>query len=261
LYGVPEKNIFLTGFPLPAENLGGAQLKTLKTDLSERVVNLDPEHRYRAKYNNTIMQFLGEHVKFEGHHPHPLTLTFAVGGAGAQKNLATTILHSLRKKILDGEINLNLVAGTRNDVYSYFENKIKDLGLDKAVGNNLNIIFAVDKEEYFRLFNETLRRTDILWTKPSELSFYTGLGLPIIMAPTIGSQEEYNRLWLKTVGGGISQDDPRYTHEWLFDWVNSGFLAEAAMSGFLDGRQFGVHNIERVVFEGETEPAKNYQLL
>jgi len=93
------------------------------------------------------------------------------------------------------------------------------------------------------------------------LVFYTALGLPIIIAPPLGSQEKFNKIWLKTVGAGISQEDPRLTAEWLFDWVNSGWLAEAAMSGFLDGRQFGVHNIMDVVFRGVKEPAKNYQLL
>lgn len=50
-------------------------------------------------------------------------------------------------------------------------------------------------------------------------------------------------------------------NEWLFDWIKSGWLAEAAMSGFLDGRQFGVQNMIDVVFHGVTEPAKDYQLL
>ncbi len=261
LYGVPEKNIFLTGFPLPLENTGGARLNILKRDLMERIINLDPEHHYRTKYGETIKQFLGEDVKMNAKHTHPLTLTFAVGGAGAQKKLARQILKSLKNKIQKNEINLNLVAGSRNDVYRYFHKIICDTGLSNRLDKNLNIIFAVDKVDYFKIFNEALKRTDILWTKPSELSFYTALGIPIIMAPTIGSQEEYNKYWLTKVGGGMDQEDPRYTHDWLFDWVNSGWLAEAAMSGFLDGRQFGVDNIKKVVFEGIKEPASNYQLL
>jgi hypothetical protein len=190
-----------------------------------------------------------------------LTLTFAVGGAGAQRKIADAILYSLKNKILKKEINLNLVAGSRNDVYRYFKERICELGLEKRLGKNLQIIFAVDKEDYFKIFNAALRTTDVLWTKPSELVFYSALGLPIIMAPSLGSQERFNRIWLKTIDGGIAQNDPRYTDEWLFDWVNSGWLAEAAMSGYLDGRQFGVKNITDVVFNGVRQPAKNYQLL
>ena len=260
LYGVKEENIFLTGFPLPEENLGGNQLKTLKADLSERVINLDPEKRYRQKYSATIKQFLQD-IKIEERHHHPLTLTFAVGGAGAQKLMANDILASLKKKILHEEIKINMVAGSRNDVYSYFRDVIKKLGLNKKLDENVKIIFSVEKEDYFRNLNHALRTTDVFWTKPSELTFYTALGLPIVMAPSLGSQEVYNRQWLKTIGGGITQNNPKYTSEWLFDWVNSGWLAEAAMAGFLDGRQFGVYNIGDVVFNGVKEPTKNYQLL
>lgn len=260
LYGVPEKNIFLTGFPLPEENLGEAKLEKLKTDLADRIINLDPEKHYRRKYSETIKQFLSN-IKIEAKHHHPLTLTFAVGGAGAQKNLAKNILLSLKKSLLDKKINFNLVAGSRNDVFLYFRRQIKKAGLEKILGRNLKIIYDTHKEDYFHLFNETLRETDVLWTKPSELVFYAALGLPIITAPPIGSQEVFNKLWLKTIGAGIGQDSPADTREWLDDWVKSGWLAEAAMSGFLDGRQFGVYNIIDVVFNGVKEPAKNNQLL
>ena len=260
LYGVPEKNIYLTGFPLPEENLGGLDLSMLKKNLSDRIINLDPEHRYRQKYSETVEQFL-KGIKIKARHYHPLTVTFAVGGAGAQRMIASDILKSLKKKLLANEINFNLVAGSRNDVYLYFKNHITECGLSRAFGKNLKIIYEVNKEDYFRVLNKELCDTDILWTKPSEMVFYTALGLPIIMAPSIGSQEVYNRTWLKTIGAGISQNDPRYTHEWLFDWVNSGWLAEAAMSGFLDGRQFGIYNIQDVVFRGIKEPDKSYQLL
>ncbi len=259
-YGVKPENIFLTGFPLPDANLGGKNLNILKTDLEERIINLDPEHRYRQKYFQTVKQYL-KNIKSTEHHHHPLTLTFAVGGAGAQRQIARDILLSLRDKLLKNEINFNLVAGTRNDVYLDFKNYISRLGLDKTLNKNLHIIFSVDKEEYFSVFNEALRTTDILWTKPSELVFYTALGLPIIIAPPLGSQEKFNKIWLKTIGAGISQENPKLTHEWLFDWINSGWLAEAGMSGFLDGRQFGVQNITDVVFHGVKKPTKNNQSL
>jgi hypothetical protein len=262
LYGVKEENIFLTGFPLPEENLGGKTLDTLKSDLLSRIHNLDPQKRYRQKHSDTVARFL-KTADEEGvsRSPHPFTLTFAVGGAGAQKIIAKDILFSLRKKLLKEEMVLNLVAGTRNDVYLYFQEKICQYGLKKLLGKNINILFALEKQDYFTQFNQILKTTDVLWTKPSELVFYSGLGIPLIMAPSVGAQENFNRTWLKTINAGISQNNPRYTDEWLFDWVESGWLAEAAMDGFLDGRQFGVSNIIDVVFNGVKEPAKNYQLM
>ncbi len=260
LYGVKNENIFLTGFPLPEENLGTSKLGVLKADLSERIVNLDPEKKYREKYSGTFKQFFKDSKLNEVHH-HPLTLSFAVGGAGAQRTIAKDLLRSLHGALLDQKINLNLVAGTRNDVYLYFQKLLSESHLTKLVGKNIKIIFALNKEEYFADFNKSLRTTDVLWTKPSELVFYSALGIPIIIAPPLGSQEVFNKTWLKTVGAGISQEDPRYANEWLFDWVNSGWLAEAAMGGFLDGRQFGVENMMDVIFRGARKTSRDYQLI
>lgn len=260
LYGVRDENIFLTGFPLPQENMGDSERNGLKADIAERIINLDPEKRYRTTYAETVKLFLKNIHLTERHH-HPFTLTFAVGGAGAQKKIADDILCSLRKKIADGVINLNLVAGVRQDVYRHFKKNIQKLGLEKTLGNNLKIIYAETKEDYFTIFNEVLRTTDIVWTKPSEMVFYSALGLPIIMAPSLGSQEKCNRTWLKTIGAGITQGNPRYTSEWLFDWVQSGILAKAAMNGYLDARQFGVQNIVDEVFNKIKEPSLDDSLL
>lgn len=259
LYGVKDENIYLTGFPLPEENLGGPDVGVLKADLLARIHNLDPLKRYRQKYSATVAHFLKKDS--DSAKKHPLTITFAVGGAGAQKMMAKDILVSLKKRLLKEDLHLNLVAGSRNDVYLYFQERVQECGLKKLLGKNIKIIFALEKEDYFAQFNEALRTTDILWTKPSELVFYTALGIPLITAPSLGAQEVYNRTWLKTIGAGISQNNPKYTHEWLFDWLDSGWLAEAAMSGFLDGRQFGVSNIKDVVFNGVKEPTKSYQLM
>jgi hypothetical protein len=117
--------------------------------------------------------------------------------------------------------------------------------LQKELGKGVTIIFAWDKYVYFRNFNQTLRSTDILWTKPSELSFYAALGLPIIIAPPIGAHEFRNQSWLIDMGAGINQENPDYTHEWLFDLVASGRLAHAAMQGFLEAPKLGTYNIEK----------------
>ena len=89
-----------------------------------------------------------------------------------------------------------------------------------------------------RHFNFALHNTDILWTKPSELSFYCALGIPIIMTPAIGPQEKCNHRWLREIGAGIKQQNPEYTNQWLLDLLNKGRLAEAAWNGFLKGRKY-----------------------
>lgn len=259
LYGVPEKNIYLTGFPLPEENIGSQQLKILKQDLWLRIHRLDPYHIFINKYRDSLVHYLGREAQYC--KDCRLHLTFAVGGAGAQRDLGAKIIRSLRKQIINQEIVLNLVAGIRNDVYRYFKKYIASAGLSKYLGKNLQIIFAINKTDYFIKFNQLLRDTDVLWTKPSELAFYTGLGVPIIMADPIGAQEEFNQRWLEAIGGGITQLDARYTHQWLMDWLKSGWLAEAALQGFLDGPKFGTYKIKQIIFNQVVKSEGHIELL
>jgi len=172
---------------------------------------------------------------------------FAVGGAGAQKEIAIKIVESLAEKVKAGEMKIILVAGIRGKVRDYFLQYLTGLGFKKNLGKNIEIIFEKDIKSYFKKFNQTLRKTDILWTKPSELSFYTGLGLPMIIAPPIGSQEDFNKEWLLQLGSAISQKNPKYTNEWLFDLLETGWFAEAAMQGFVESPNLGTFNIEKVV--------------
>ncbi len=254
LYGVKEENIYLTGFPLPLELIGNNKLDVLKKDLSHRLYNLDPLKRYHAKYEETVENELGrQHFHNTGNHK--LTITFAVGGAGAQKELGLEILKSLKQNIKERQIVVNLIAGIHNDVSRYFKKGAEKLGLGSQLGKGVKIMFAQSKQEYFRKFNQLFKTTDILWTKPSELCFYSALGVPIIMSEPIGSQEFFNRKWLRTIGAGINQEDVRYTNEWLFDWVQSGWFAEAAMQGYFEAAKYGTYNIEKVI-EGKVKEAK-----
>lgn len=245
MYGVKEENIFVTGFPLPKENVGIHQ-EILKADLARRLKNLDPNNRYINSYKNLISQHLPD---YEKSHSGLLTITFAVGGAGAQKEIGALILDRLVPKIKNRELRINLVAGSRPEVKEYFYRQIEKHGIKE--GSGVNIIFAEDKTEYFRLFNNCLHETDILWTKPSELSFYSSLGLPIIMSEPVGSQEDFNREWLISMGAGIDSYDPEYVDEWLFDLLSSGRLARAAMDGFINGEAMGTYNIEKIIAEAD----------
>jgi len=262
LYGVPARRIFITGFPLPKENIGGKSLKVLKQSLGERVSHLDPEGRYRHKYGETVKQFLGsKYCRVNCKQTHPLTITFAVGGAGAQREIGAAIAESLKPHILKGDIHLNLVAGVKQDVYRYYKQVLNEKGFLRKKDCPVSIVYAEKKFDYFKKFNQVLNKTDILWTKPSELSFYAGLGLPIIMAPTIGSQEVFNKQWLTSIGAGVPQEDVRYTHEWLFDWLQSGWLAQAAMEGFLDAPRNGAYHIAELVLKGNTSEIEDMHLL
>ncbi len=235
LYGVKEKNIFLTGYPLPKENID-----KVKEDLGRRIVNLDPTGCYRKRYKPLVDKYLGELSESSD----PITVLFSIGGAGAQKEMAFKFVKSLSEEIIKRKIKIILSAGIREEVRDYFLEKLDSEKLDGSV----EVLFDKDIGNYFDKFNKKLREADILWTKPSELSFYTALGLPIILAPPIGSQEEFNRRWLLSLGSGILQENPKYANQWFMDYLKSGRFAEAAMRGFISVETKGTYNIEKICF-------------
>lgn len=244
LYGVRPEKIVLTGFPLPetvAQN---------KIALARRIFKLDPRDVYQKKFAELLSLHLGINPK-EAEIEKPLTVTFAVGGAGAQWKIGVAVLKSLQDQIKNGSVKLNLVAGSSKRILKKFERAVRSLKLTGYRNKSVTILFNENKFKYFELFNKTLIETDLLWTKPSELSFYVALGLPIIMAPSLGSHEESNKAWLHMVGGGFSEYDPRYTNEWLYDWLDSGWFAEAAMNGFLNAPKRAVEHIEDLVLHGK----------
>ncbi|OHA71157.1 MAG: hypothetical protein A3H01_02215 [Candidatus Wildermuthbacteria bacterium RIFCSPLOWO2_12_FULL_40_9] len=240
LYGVNPDNIIFSGYPLPVKNIGNEQMEILKEDLRQRILNLDPQKKYFEKYGNLIKANLGE---LPNSSRRQLTIMFSVGGAGAQREIGISIIRSLNQKIRSGLVKVVLSAGIKEKVKIYFEKAISALNFHQGV----EILFENDIENYFRKFNSILRKTDILWTKPSELSFYSALGIPIIVSPPIGSQEEFNKRWLLKSGFGLTQENPKFTSQWLFDWLDKGYLAEAAMEGFVEGEKLGTLKIKEVI--------------
>jgi hypothetical protein len=240
LYGADPKNIFLTGYPLPKENIGTEKMEIVKDDMRHRLLNLDPKKRYRGMYSPLIKDFLG---KLPEKSNHPLTIMFSIGGAGAQKEICVRAINSLQKHIKNNKLRFIISVGTHWELEKYFAENIEGLKLDGWV----HILYAKTFEEYFKKFNEFLRETDVLWTKPSELSFYAGLGIPIIIAPPIGSQEDFNKRWLLHVGVGTSEENPKYADQWFYDLLDGGDFAEMAMQGFVEIEKMGTYNIEKIV--------------
>jgi hypothetical protein len=254
-YGVPEDHIFLTGFPLPGENLGSRKkLEILKEDLWKRLLRLDPTDKFFSVHQKSVFHWLKKRrmPPPEEREKH-FNLMFAVGGSGAQVDMVEEILKSLKEKIIAGEINISLSAGIQKRVFEKILGYINTLGLAPYMDNNngISIVFDTNVYKYLDKFNRMLRQTDVLWTKPSELSFYCGLGIPILIAPAIGTHEKLNKRWLQEIHAGLTPPGPlEYTHEWLFDLRENGRLAEAAWDGFLKVRKLGTFHIEDLVRTG-----------
>jgi hypothetical protein len=252
-YGVPDERITYTGFPLPDENLGYPDFKILRTDTAARVVNLDPKSAYRNAYKKNILRDL-KLPSLPSRTGRPLTIMYAVGGAGAQKEIGIEIASSFKEEIKAGKMKLILIAGVHAGIRDYFSDEIKKAGLGTSIGKTVVIMYEPDKMKYFEAFNKLLRVTDILWTKPSELSFYVALGIPLLMAPTIGSQEKFNRRWLMENGAGIEQPagGTGNLRQWFLDTLESGRFAHAAMSGFRKAPRMGTYNILEAMKKAST---------
>ncbi|MGA2506092.1 MAG: hypothetical protein ABSF80_01270 [Chitinispirillaceae bacterium] len=250
-YGVPEENIFLTGFPLPKENIGSETgLEILKDDLFNRLLRLDPGGRFFQIHQNSVLHWL-DRTAVPAAGGQCFTVTFAIGGAGAQTEQAFVILRSLSRAVIEGRIRFIMSVGIQKRIFESVLKQVNRLGLYRELDKGLEIIFDADPFLYLDKFNACLRRTDVLWTKPSELVFYSGLGLPIVMAPPIGTHEELNKRWLQEVHAGVKEAGPaEFCHEWLFDLRESGRLAEAAWDGFLKVRKMGTFKIERLIRNG-----------
>jgi hypothetical protein len=244
-YGVPREQIDFTGFPLPGDLLGGPDLSVLRRNLAGRLVRLDRKGVFRDQARGEIHHFLGELPADQEGRP-PL-LTYTVGGAGAQADLARPLLKGVRRLVEEGRLRVCLAAGVRAEVAARFHEWVREAGLADRLGNGVDVFLAAGLEEYFPRFNEILAGTDVLWTKPSEMTFFSALGLPLILSTPVGVHERYNRRWAIENGPGLKQRDALHAEYWLREWLNEGTLAAAAWYGFLRMPKFGLYQIlERV---------------
>ena len=244
-YGVPASRITFTGFPLPHELVGGTGLRALLANLAARIVRLDASGSFRREQGEILEHVLGPlPASEEGRSP---LLTYAVGGAGAQTGMARQFLPSLRPEILEGRLRLALVAGIRADVRAEMEDALAQARLADALGHGVEVLFDPDLDRYLARMNGLLARTDVLWTKPSELCFYGALGLPLVLSPPVGVHERHNRRWIRENGAGFKQRDATCAAEWIADLLTEGAFAAAAWSGFTRLPKFGLYRILEAV--------------
>jgi len=226
-YGVPESQIELTGFPLPHSLVGGRERSVLRENLLERLARLDPTHAFRNAFAADL-----EHVGRIPDTNEPPHLVFAVGGSGAQVELSAAFLPSLRPLLERRRLRLTLVAGVRRNVKIRFEDELLRAGLKHQIGQSVEILYEPVLSNYFDRFDALLADTDILWTKPSELTFYAALGIPLLLAPPVGIHESYNLRWARENGAGLKQRDAHVIGDRLLEHLTDGNLASAAWSGY-----------------------------
>lgn len=209
-YGVPPERICVTGFPLPGE-LVGEDDRARRTNLAGRLARLAQTGAGQAS---------------------PVQVTFAIGGAGAQVPLALQVLRTLDPLLRRGTVRLALVAGVRPKVRRSLERALAGARLPAAGTCPVEILYRETLSEYLSAFHALLARTDLLWTKPSELTFFGALGLPLVLAPPVGVHEAYNAAYARQCGVGIDPPAMSQVVRWLTAGLKDGTFARAAQAGF-----------------------------
>lgn len=224
-YGVAKSNIHLTGFPFPNSLVGGNSEEIAIRNFESRLA------RFQSATEKTRIRV-------------PLRVVFTIGGAGAQVDVALQAARSLLFQILNGEIEFVLLAPPQlkhQTKIAEFKNKFF------CKCNNFILITPQTKSDYFSAFSEIIATADVLWTKPSELSFYSALGIPIIISPPLGAQERANREWLIEMGAGVDQMNPKSAHIWLLNLLISGSLYRMAKLGWEAGTRTGAYATKAII--------------
>ncbi len=245
-YGVPKHHVHVTGFPLPPSLLG-PDLAGLRRALARRLVRLDWKGEFRREAEREIEHFLGDLPSGEAGRA-PL-MTFAIGGAGAQVEIVRQYLAALARPVREGRLRLALVAGLRVEAARKLAQHVAECGLNDLPGDAVTILLEPDFASYFAAFNALLEQTDVLWTKPSEMSFYAALGIPLVFSRPVGIHERANRKWVRLRGAGFKQEHPAYAWDWLSEWMKGGTLAAAAWAGYTRLPKFGTERIAAIVRE------------
>jgi hypothetical protein len=227
-YGVQHDMIHLTGFPLPDYLVGGFNQEIAKRNFQKRMILLENPKIISSDF--------------------PLKIAYVIGGAGAYSEVGIKVALSLIDEIIDGEVVLYLVTGIKHKVTLEYQ-KFKEKQFPGCA--NLQIVEASNHFEYFQRFNEVVSTIHLLWTKPSELVFYSALGIPIIMTDPLGPQEEANREWVLETGVGIDHNISRYTKHWIIDKLYKGVFAKVARQAWDKGLRTALYQIPEIIDNAE----------
>lgn len=162
-------------------------------------IEIDCEKRIKRQENNEPVRFL-----------------ITVGGAGAGKTMYRKILEHLIPLVKDMKATVLLNVGDHYDVLKYFEKSIKGFKeeaiyyideyaslkefaekMDDEVLSGIRVIGNKNIFEAVYSTNLLMRHSDVLITKPSELSFYP---IPKIFNKHIGGHEKHGAYFASQLG-------------------------------------------------------------
>ncbi len=189
----------------------------------------------------------------------PVRWLITVGGAGAQAKLFSDIIEKLIPHVVRGEATLFINVGDHDKVWKSLCKSVKDLeGLTTTHFNDFaeaaslataaltepigGIHAFCDSDIFSAVYttNVLMRCTDMLVTKPSELSFYP---VPKLMIHRVGGHEAWGAIRAAEIGDGTYEIDE--THEVLamIDSMQADRSIIASMCDRIeDANKLGIYN-------------------
>ena len=213
-YGVPSSHVHHFGFPLSTNAISP---KGLHADINARIARLDPHHVFRAQK--------------EHHADKPLNLAL-IADTGWRTHDLVTFVKGASAAIRANQLVLHIFTGANQVRTRLMEAIIQNQGLRRYLGSSLLLHAGSDEHIAYHAFVRLMPQIDLVWSVASPWVFYTGLGLPFIVQPPVGGQEEARYAWLRGIQAGLAPLELETMSEWLLDWKRSGGLARLAWNGY-----------------------------
>jgi len=197
-YGISEKNIHLTGFPINPNLIKGHAQRHKK-----RVVNLKKEHT--------------------------TDILIISGGAGTGKIQMQNLLKTFATPAHAHNVEIKLLAST-NKLQQALEHTCRQEGLSKQA-------VTIDTYTPQKLY-QSMRWAEVLITKAGgDITFEAiAEGLPIYTLKDVGDHERLNRKYLESVGASKKLEATVYPWELIHHDILTGSLSKMCYNSYKAGK-------------------------
>ncbi|MDD7408457.1 MAG: hypothetical protein SOV71_06660 [Anaerovoracaceae bacterium] len=189
----------------------------------------------------------------------PMRFLLTIGGAGAQKEIFAAIIKDLLPAIHDGKAVLYINVGDYQNVWTELVSEIKGLAeistghfddwpdtvkfCEDALEGDVNGVHAFWHQNIFEAVYATnllMRSTDVLVTKPSELSFYP---VPKLFIHRIGGHEKWGAIHSAEIGDGTleCEDIPHTLQMVRLFMEDDEFLADMCRN-IITNKSIGIYD-------------------
>jgi len=182
-----------------------------------------------------------------------------IGGAGAQQEFYSQIIKKLLPLVKKNEVVLYLNVGDHKNVWdnlassipelktlakTYFNdwNKTKEF-TDMAIDEDISGVHVFYNQDIFAAVYSTnllMRSTDVLVTKPSELSFYP---VPKLLIKRVGGHEMWGAITSSEIGDGtIECETPELALQMIDLMLSDNYILNMMCKKIIDLNKIGRYN-------------------